>query len=92
MNKTVFAFAAAVGAFALSCRAANLTEIANADFESGDEAAVVSAGIAPSPNVKIVGGSDAIDGKYSVMVSAPEKSHHLAIKFPVKTARSTSTS
>lgn len=84
MNKTVFAFAAAVGAFALSCRAANLTEIANADFESGDEAAVVSAGIAPSPNVKIVGGSDAIDGKYSVMVSAPEKSHHLAIKFPVK--------
>ena len=80
MNKTVFAFAAAVGAFALSCRAANLTEIANADFESGDEAAVLAAGIAPSPNVKIVGGSDAIDGKYSVMVSAPEKSHHLAIK------------
>ena len=43
MNKTVFAFAAAVGAFALSCRAANLTEIANADFESGDEAAVLAA-------------------------------------------------
>ena len=85
ITKKFSAISVAAAGLGLACSAANLTEIVNAGFESGERDAILAAGFAESPNAVIVKGADAIDGRYSVRFDAPDDGRHfLVMKFPVK--------